>query len=357
MQDDEHYPRPPDPLAGRESEFGELPPREQTELPPVEPPSAGFIVQLFLVPALIVTVVIGVYLLFGQLASGEQDWRRQLTDVRSDNPHVRWRGALGLAQMLQADVNADGMRLAENRDVAAELSGMLQDSLDRASTREDDYKQREFLTRTLGMLDVPDVTFPVLISAMDPARDREVRKNAIASLAATADRMGTQQQPMDASAVVPEIIAATDESDAMIRHLATFALGLFETTAAEERLEVLLNHGDELTCVNAAVALARHGSTAGVPTFEEILQTGGDAGDHAASISSPNDASDAEAIRFERTLKLTNTLKALNELSGQLDARTRARIAESLAPIAETNPDSRVRIEAQTLLTKLEALP
>ncbi len=35
------------------------------ELPPVEPPSAGFIVQLFLIPMLIVGAIIGVYALFG----------------------------------------------------------------------------------------------------------------------------------------------------------------------------------------------------------------------------------------------------------------------------------------------------
>jgi hypothetical protein len=40
------------------------------DLPPVEPPTAGFIVQLFVLPAVIVAVVIVVWLLFGKLAAG-----------------------------------------------------------------------------------------------------------------------------------------------------------------------------------------------------------------------------------------------------------------------------------------------
>ena len=73
------------------------------DLPPIEPPSAGFIVQLFIVPLLIVSVVFGVYVLFAKMASSEADWRQLVTDVRSENPHIRWRAALGLSQLLEAD--------------------------------------------------------------------------------------------------------------------------------------------------------------------------------------------------------------------------------------------------------------
>ena len=49
----------------------ELPP--VPDLPPVEAPSAAFIVQLFVIPAVVVLVVICVWLLFGKLAGGERD--------------------------------------------------------------------------------------------------------------------------------------------------------------------------------------------------------------------------------------------------------------------------------------------
>ena len=50
-------------------------------LPDVQPPSAGFIVQLFVVPAVIVMVIVAVYVLFGRLASGEADWRQLVTEI------------------------------------------------------------------------------------------------------------------------------------------------------------------------------------------------------------------------------------------------------------------------------------
>ncbi|MGD9853368.1 MAG: HEAT repeat domain-containing protein [Planctomycetaceae bacterium] len=353
MSEYSQFPQPPDPLDGREREFGEFPSLEAAELPFVTPPSAGFIVQLFLVPALIVTVVIGVYLLFGRLASGEQDWRKQLTDVRSDNPHLRWRGALGLAQMLQGDMTADGVRLAENRDVAVELANLLQESLHRAATSEDDYKQQEFLTRTLGLLETPEVTFPVLVDAMDPARDREIRKNAIASVATVAHRTHEQGRLLDDRLVVRPMIEATNDSDAMIRHLATYALGFFGEPAAQDRLELLLEHGDELTRANAAFAFARQGSTAGLPVLEEILLANDAAIEAAPSDSGERAASAVEVISLVEAPKLANTVRALDELSGQLEPESRTRLAGLLAPIAKRHADGNIRVAAQMLLEKL----
>ena len=353
MQDSPDYPQPPDPLAGREDEFGVEPPRDLADLPPVEPPSAGFIVQLFLVPALIVTVVIGVYLLFGKLASGEQDWRKQLTDVRHDNAHIRWRGALGLAQMLQANATADGVPLSQNRDVAVELTQLMRDSLAQGTMSEDDYKQQEFLTRTLGLMDVPDVTMPVLIEAMKPDEDRDVRRNAIAAIATTANRLHEQGKAIEETDVVPELIAASEEADQLIRHLATFSLGMSDQPSAQERLEVLLEHDDELTRANAAIALARRGSAKGLPVFEHVLQHAGDTLDSPPSPPSSSEGSTIDAERFESTLLLTNTMKALGELSDHLDTEQKASLMALLTPIANENKDSLVRVEAKTLLQKL----
>ena len=75
-------------------ENAELPATEPLpDLPPVEPPSAKFIVQLFVVPGLIVAAIVGAWLLFGKLASAEQDWQALLADMKSSNEHRRGRGA------------------------------------------------------------------------------------------------------------------------------------------------------------------------------------------------------------------------------------------------------------------------
>lgn len=349
---DESLPQPPDPLEGRPEFLDDAPP-EWDELPPVEPPSAGFIVQLFVVPAIIVAVIVGVYLLFGQLASGEQDWRKQLTDLRSDNPHVRWRGALGLAQMLQADATADGERLADNRDVAEELASLLSESIGKASAGEDDLKQQEFLARTLGFIDVDDLTVPALRSALQPGEDSTVRKNALAALATIANRRHEAGGAFDDQPIVDDVIAVTNEPEALLRHVATYTLGLFESPAAAGRLEVLMEHDDAFTRVNAAVGLARQGSAAGLSVFETVLkESQGGSGVPAEAPSADQTPESAQA--FEQALMLSNTLTALSELSSQLTVAQKQQLVEQLVPLAEDHPAARIRVDARELILRLE---
>jgi hypothetical protein len=55
------------------------------DLPKVEAPSAGFVVQLFVIPAVVVVVVIIVWLLFGKLAGGERDAMEYVRRLRSSS--------------------------------------------------------------------------------------------------------------------------------------------------------------------------------------------------------------------------------------------------------------------------------
>src|ERR1700758_561593 len=72
-----------------------------SDLPPVEAPSAGFIVQLFVIPAVVVAVVIVVWLLFGKLAGGERDAREYVRLLRG--PGATWRNAFELASLIRND--------------------------------------------------------------------------------------------------------------------------------------------------------------------------------------------------------------------------------------------------------------
>src|SRR3954469_20434221 len=76
-----------------------------TELPPVEAPTAGFIVQLFVIPAVIVFVVIVVWLLFGKLAGGERDAMEYVRMIRASATNWRSanRAAFELASLIQND--------------------------------------------------------------------------------------------------------------------------------------------------------------------------------------------------------------------------------------------------------------
>ena len=135
------------------------------ELPPVTPPSAGFIVQLFLIPALIVMAVVAVWALFGKLAGSESDWTKLTADISSNNELRRWPAAEQMAQLLrneQITPPKDRVPLAKQPVVAETLTKLFLESLASSSTSDETIVQQEFLARTLGALDADDKTLPVL---------------------------------------------------------------------------------------------------------------------------------------------------------------------------------------------------
>jgi hypothetical protein len=83
-----------------QSPAGTSPPKG---LPPVVPPSGGFIAQLFLVPGLIVTAVVLLLLVFNWYLNGSRSPEQFLTNLDNTNPEVRWRAASDLAQVLLRD--------------------------------------------------------------------------------------------------------------------------------------------------------------------------------------------------------------------------------------------------------------
>ena len=93
-----------------------------TELPPVEPPSARFIVQLFVIPAAIVLVLVVAYLAFvqlpfGRLANGGRDVMDYVRSIKSTNEHRRWRSAQDLANLINNDAGArQGLATARRAD-------------------------------------------------------------------------------------------------------------------------------------------------------------------------------------------------------------------------------------------------
>jgi hypothetical protein len=94
-------------------------------LPPVAPPSGRFIAQLFLVPGLIVTVAVFIYLGSSYLVQSSQTPKNFLDNLDSRNPEVRWRGAHDLAQVLK---RPESLALASDPKFALDLA----ERLDRA---------------------------------------------------------------------------------------------------------------------------------------------------------------------------------------------------------------------------------
>src|SRR6185503_8464998 len=138
-----------------------------------------------------------------------------VAELRSTNPHRRWRGAHGLAEMLQADAQRaeSGQQLSRNPYIADELAGLMDEQLRAASQNSDDISQRAFLARSLGWLDQPATVLPVLQRSIGADQDLEVRKNAIASIAQIAGRAADQHRPLEAQPLTGDLIAVSADSE------------------------------------------------------------------------------------------------------------------------------------------------
>ncbi|MEZ5944631.1 MAG: HEAT repeat domain-containing protein [Planctomycetaceae bacterium] len=317
------------------------------DLPPVEPPSAGFIVQLFVVPAIIVLAVCGVYFLFARAASTEHDWRQLVADVKSENPHVRWRAALGLAQALEADarrqqnrtepLDAGVVPLAENTEVAKALAEMYGDLAQLESASEEQSNQIDFLSKALGLVDVDEVALPALRDGLDESHTEEVRRHSMTGLVMIAGRRFEKGTPLANAELEGQILELSRQPEPLVRHQTAFLLGLMPSDAALERIHELLDDGDQITQVNAAVALARNDSLDGFSVFEDVLSDAVDWKLDPAQV----EGEDQQNAYFERGLMLDNSVRALAQLAPKLSDEQKASLVKALdAAIASTKDNT-----------------
>lgn len=109
-------------------------------LPPVQPPSGGMILRLFLVPFLIVAVLIGVYLggrLVHAWLTGGNAPDRYLRRLDSNNPEIRWRAASDLSQELPRSP-----QLAADAAFAVQIAGRLRAALADSAAAEQAFAER-----------------------------------------------------------------------------------------------------------------------------------------------------------------------------------------------------------------------
>ena len=360
-----------------ETESASIPSAQQPlpeELPPVEPPSARFIVQLFLIPGLIVFAVVALWLLFGKLTASPQDITMTLQDLRSANPHVSGRAQWNLTHMLIADAKLGdkGQQLSRNPLVADALATLLIEKLKKISKDKDHLAQQEFLSRALGWVDLPDNAFPALGQAMhirpEPRSDnpkdqelrelqQEIRKSAIASIARIAGRAAERGETVNHPDLVEDLIDVSADVEPTVRQVAAFCLGLFPTQAANERLVGLLIDADEATQMNAAMALARQKSPEGFSVYKTVLQQAPKPvdPDSIPGKTARERDKNAEAKKFERQVALKNTLTAIADLTGQFDANQRAELVNLIEPISKAFEVPRIRSQAADVLQKLKS--
>jgi HEAT repeat protein len=313
-------------------------------LPPVEPPSAAFLVQLFLVPAVIVAIIVCVWLAFHWLAHLGNDPQAYVRTLRRDN-EGRWQAALNLANDLRGP---GGGALKSDDALAGELGRILADEVASGRTGEQSQTLRLYLCRALGEFAIPTAALP-LVAQAGRVDDPQTARAAIEALAVLWTNLDTAaRQGVDRQAVTAAIEAASRSDDAALRGAAAFTFGVVGGDEAVERLVQLAADQNDDVRYNAALGLARLGRDEALDTLGEMLALD--------DIAATPDASPAEqSQRYKRALVVIHALRGVAALVDATGAAPPAAIGARIETLAN-DPVADVRSSAAALLKKIQRL-
>lgn len=331
-------------------------------LPPVKPPDAGFILQLFLIPMIIVAIIVMVWLMFSWIAQMGSDPADLVRDLKSLNKDS-WRKAYTLTNLLR---NPEYAELKDDQMLCQELADLLDAEIEGGQTDRHRVRLRVFLCRALGEFRVENGV-EALVKAATTQRDEselDVRYAAIEALAILAERTNLGPQVMrNQPGVVPALADAAALADdasgqseyAELRSTAAFALGVIGGAEALDELATMLRDAYPNARFNAAVGLARHGDTRSLAILQEMVN--------------PNSETVVEgeesvaAQQRKRSIVAINAIRAMGQLADaakagktQLSAEQQKEMVEALGEIERSDMPTKVKIEAKNSLFKMDAL-
>ena len=202
---------------------------KKENLPPVEPPSAGFLVQLFLVPAIIVSIIVCVWLAFHWLAHLGNDPQAYVRTLRRSN-EGRWQAALNLANELRGP---RGAILKNDEALASELGRILSEEVERGRLSEQSQTLKLYLCRALGEFVVPSAVLP-LITQAKRISDPQTAQAAVEALAVLDSNLRKTDAETDVhSEIVSAVVEATASENDSLRGACAFTLGVVGGETAE----------------------------------------------------------------------------------------------------------------------------
>jgi HEAT repeat protein len=291
------------------------------DLPPVQPPSAGFLVQLFLIPGVIVAVIVVVWILVDWLAHMETDPQKYVDGLRRDTPD-RWQKAEQLADMLRSDRSN---QLKGDRKLAQTIADILVESINEGRLDEESASLRLYLCRALGQFTTPE-GLPALMKAATTNRDpkelpaREAALDAIGMLT-----WNLEQKSWTSGAGKPELahseellatlLAVARDPEPVIRLRSAFDLGIVGSNQAIDRLKKMLDDPSRDVTFNAATALARHGDAASIDTLVAMLDPKPLVEAPAGASPSSGDAKDDPDRKTDPTVVILNGLRGISQLA------------------------------------------
>jgi HEAT repeat protein len=295
-------------------------------LPRVEPPSGAFIVQLFVVPAVIVMAIVAVWVLFNWLANMGSNPEEYLEQIRKQNANS-WIAAHNLAEELRTQP-----ALRQNAEVARQLGQMLSESIGQRRSNQDDVQLRVFLCRALGEFHVGD-GLPALIEAANTQRgeaDIAVRRSALEAMALLVSHLREHStSAWDDTQLRETLLKASREDNGEIREGAAYALGVLGGDAANQRLIELLGDSRANVRFNAATGLARQGRPEALEVLVEMLDV--------ENLQGVAEEEGARAQDFKRALVVINGLRAATQLLSARPAVDTTELKRALDRLLESD--------------------
>ncbi len=335
-------------------------------LPPVQPPTLGFLVQLFVIPGMIVGVIVMVWMLFNWLAHMGNDPSKEL-DILASGSKGRWQAAFNLAKQLADDKEG---KLRGNAEMAGKMAAILTTALDtplNRGTKPSDINEKQeaiqlryYLVRSLGLFTV-DAGTKVLLRAATPNEDADELQVQVAALDSLGQIAAVMLTPAKGTldskpkpwehepAVRAAMLSASHSNQLEAKERAAFHLGQFQEPTVTARLEQLTEDAQLLTRFHAATSLALHGNDKALPVLREMLEV------------TPADLLPEKFRKPEehlKTLKDYEQKSFENEIKNQNDIAVQKRVLvirntlESLVKLKEKNP----KVDLSTVLPAVERL-
>jgi len=308
-------------------------------LPPVEPPDARFLLQLFVIPAVIVLAVVLLWLLVTTLAtSGEQDPEKIVKALRSSSPR-RWQQAKDLTNLLRLPQRYP--ELKGNAELAKQLAQLLDEEIDAQRTDDNSIQLRFFLCPVLGQFHV-DEGLGVLLKAAREDLKPDVRRQAINALAVLAHSFNTMEKPqtLKHEALLSTLTQLAADKDDLIRSETAYALGVFALQPSADatftaELELLVDDLFSDARYNAAMALARQGNERAAEALVEMLDPEA-IQLSIAKVDSPALESYLPALQaFKRNTILRNALDGMDMLMKQNPPLDRTKLLAAMSQFVE----------------------
>ena len=314
-------------------------------LPPVEPPSAAFLVQLFLVPGVIVAIIVCVWLAFHWLAHLGNDPQAYVRTLRRAN-EGRWQAALNLANDLRGP---NGSGLKADVKLASELGSILDDEVGSGRTGEQSETLRLYLCRALGEFTVPEAA-PALVRRVDANDDDLTTQAAIEAIAVLATNLKNAGRSFEnQDDVVAAVLAATTSANSRVRDACGFTLGVLGGERSIDGLLQLVGDPSADVRSNAALGLARLGQPDAYDTLSEMLALE----DVHLDEKTPDDKMQSE--RYKRALVVVNALRGVTML---IDTTNQGPPSGVIKKIEELQQDAvaEVRNSAKAVIKKIDRL-